>query len=106
MAFPLAVVVFTLVSVPLSRSVPRQGMYGRLFIAFLVYFTLFNLLGVSGNWMEDGVTPKWLGRWWVHLLMLSMAAPLALRDSMWMASLKRWILTRISDQNVGDYPLK
>ena len=41
LAFPLAVIVFTLVSVPLSRSSPRQGVYGRLFIAFLVYFHLF-----------------------------------------------------------------
>ncbi len=94
LAFPLAVVVFTLVSVPLSRSSPRQGVYGRLFIAFLVYFTFFNLLGVSGTWMKDGVTPEWIGRWWVHVLMLSLAAPLVLRDSMWAWSIKRWWLAR------------
>ncbi len=94
LAFPLAVVVFTLVSVPLSRSAPRQGMYGRLFIAFLVYFTFFNLLGVSGTWMENGITPQWLGRWWVHVLMLLLAVPLALRDSMWTAALRRWLLER------------
>ncbi len=94
LAFPLAVVVFTLVSVPLSRSSPRQGVYGRLFIAFLVYFTFFNLLGVSGTWMKDGTTPEWIGRWWVHVLMLSLAAPLVLRDSMWAWSIKRWWLAR------------
>jgi len=94
LAFPLAVIVFTLVSVPLSRSSPRQGVYGRLFIAFLVYFTFFNLLGVSGSWMEDGVTPEWMGRWWVHILMLSLALPLVLRDSMWAWALKRWWMMR------------
>lgn len=101
LAFPLAVVVFTLVGVPLSRSAPRQGVYGRLFIAFLVYFTFFNLLGVSGTWMKDGVTPEWLGRWWVHLLMLCMAAPLALRDSMWTASFRRWVSARASGKKYG-----
>jgi lipopolysaccharide export system permease protein len=94
LAFPLAVIVFTLVSVPLSRSSPRQGIYGRLFIAFLVYFTFFNLLGVSGTWMEDGITPEWVGRWWVHMLMLTMVLPLVLRDSMWAWALKRWWMVR------------
>jgi len=94
LAFPLAVIVFTLVSVPLSRSAPRQGIYGRMFIAFLIYFTFFNLLGVSGTWMKDGVTPEWIGRWWVHILMLGFAAPLVFRDSMWAWSFRRWIAER------------
>lgn len=95
LAFPLAVIVFTLISVPLSRSLPRQGIYGRLFLAFVVYFTFFNLLGVSGTWMEKGVTPEWMGRWWVHLLLLLMVAPLVLRDSPWGTSLKQQVIKRL-----------
>jgi len=89
LAFPLAVVVFTLISIPLSRSAPRQGIYGRLFLAFLIYFTFFNLLSLSDTWMKNGITPAWMGRWWVHLFVLCMAAPLVLRDSRWIASLRR-----------------
>ena len=70
---PLAVVVFTLISVPLSYSLPRGGVYGRIILAILFYLLFVNLLAISGGWMESGVTPAWLGRWWVHLLMLSLA---------------------------------
>lgn len=94
LAFPLAVVVFTLISVPLSRSLPRQGIYGRLFLAFIIYFAFFNLLGVSGTWMEKGVTPEWMGRWWVHLVLLLMVAPLVLRDSPLGLSLKQQLTKR------------
>jgi len=48
-------------------------MYGRLILAILFYFTFINMLAVSGGWMESGITPPWMGRWWVHLLMLSLA---------------------------------
>ncbi len=94
LCFPLAVIVFTFVSVPLSRSVPRQGIYGRLFLAFLVYFTFFNLLGVSGSWMTTGVTPGWLGRWWVLLLLVVMVLPLILRDSTLGWTLRHRLLQR------------
>ena len=68
--FPIAVLIFTLVSVPLSRSLPREGIYGRLMLAILFYFIFLNLQAVSGHWMVDGKTPEWLGRWWVHPFML------------------------------------
>jgi len=78
---PLAVLVFTVVSVPLSYSLPRSGIYGRLILAILFYFLFVNLLAVSGGWMESGITPEWMGRWWVHLLMLSLAGLLILYRS-------------------------
>ncbi len=71
--YPVAVLIFTLVSVPLSRSLPREGIYGRLTLAVLFYFVFLNLQAVSGSWMENGTTPLWLGRWWVHLFMLGLA---------------------------------
>ncbi len=92
LAFPLAVVLFTLISIPLSRSAPRQGIYGRMFLAFLIYFTFFNLLSVSGTWMKSGITPAWMGRWWVHLFVLCMVVPLILRDCRWITSIKRRLL--------------
>jgi len=78
---PAAVLVFTLISVPLSYSLPRGGMYGRMILAILFYFTFVNMLAVSGGWMESGITPLWMGRWWVHLLMLSLAGLLVISRS-------------------------
>ncbi|MBF0255323.1 MAG: LPS export ABC transporter permease LptF [Gammaproteobacteria bacterium] len=87
---PLAVLVFAVLSVPLSRAPPRQGMGGRMVLALLAYFLYANLEALSGSWMVLGVTPEWLGRWWVHLLMLGLAGLLMLMDSLWMAErLKR-----------------
>ncbi|OQX32033.1 MAG: LPS export ABC transporter permease LptF [Candidatus Sedimenticola endophacoides] len=71
--FPLAVLVFTLVSFPLSRSLPREGIYGRLVLALLFYFVFLNMQAISASWMVEGVTPAWMGRWWVHPFMLVLA---------------------------------
>ncbi len=79
--FPVAVLVFTVISLPLSKSLPREGIYGKLVLAMLFYFIFFNLQAVSGNWMVAGVTPPWLGRWWVHLVVLGLAAVVFLYKS-------------------------
>jgi lipopolysaccharide export system permease protein len=93
----LAVPVFALLTLPLSHSRPRQGMAGKMVLALLIYFLYSNLQALSGAWMDKGVTPLWLGRWWVHLLMLMLAAGLLILDSLWFAeqwrkarSLLRW----------------
>ncbi len=73
---PLAILVFTLISIPLSRSLPREGIYGRLVLAVLFYFLFVNLMALSEDWMRSGATPLWMGRWWVHPFMLLIAATL------------------------------
>ncbi len=84
----LAVPVFALLTLPLSHSRPRQGMAGKLVLALLIYFFFTNLQALSGAWMNKGITPPWIGRWWVHLLMLLMAAGLLMLDSLWFA--EKW----------------
>ncbi|MCW8847301.1 MAG: LPS export ABC transporter permease LptF [Sedimenticola sp.] len=79
--FPVAVLVFTILSVPLSKSMPREGIYGRLMLALLFYVLFLNLQAVSGNWMTSGATPAWLGRWWVHPFMLLLGAAVMLYKS-------------------------
>ncbi|WP_428605767.1 LPS export ABC transporter permease LptF [Sedimenticola sp.] len=68
--FPVAVLVFTIISVPLSKSMPREGIYGRLVLALMFYIVFINLQAVSGSWMISGATPVWMGRWWVQPFML------------------------------------
>jgi len=70
---PLATIVLAILAVPLSRSQPRQGRYGRLAIGLLVFIIYFNLLSAGKAWLEKGVLPPIAGLWWVHALMLSFA---------------------------------
>ncbi len=83
----LGVLAFALLSLPLSRSLPRQGPFGRLALAFLIYTIYLSLQGVSENWMKDQVTPAWLGMWWVHLSMGILALVMLLPDHVWY---RRW----------------
>jgi lipopolysaccharide export system permease protein len=94
-SYPFSLVTLTLVAIPLSRSLPRQGMYGRLFLAFLVYFAFLNLHAVSVSWMKKGVTPDWLGIWWVQAVLLLLAVlALALDSSAARRLARRWRVWR------------
>ncbi len=91
LSFPLAVIAFALVSVPLARSLPRQGVYGRLSVAVLIYFSFMNLQRIAERWIEQGVTPGWLGMWWVPALMAAIAGLVILFDSMqFQVAWRRW----------------
>jgi lipopolysaccharide export system permease protein len=90
-AYPLAVLAFVLVSVPLARSLPRQGVYGKMVLAVVVYFVFMNLLRLAQHWLETEQAPFWLGVWWVPALMALLAAALLFFDSMWFAvRWRRW----------------
>ena len=95
LVFPLSVLAFTLLSVPLSRSLPRQGVAGRLLLAMLAYFVFMNLQRAASSWMETGVTPAWLGIWWVPLLMALLAVLLLLTDSLLFVAWRRRLLASV-----------
>ncbi len=66
LAVPIMGVVMALIGVPLARLRPRQGRYARVAFAILVFY-LYIQLAIAGRfWLERGVTPGWLGLWWVH----------------------------------------
>lgn len=93
--FPVAVLVFTILSVPLAKSLPREGIYGRLMLALLFYIVFLNLQAISGNWMVSGTTPAWMGRWWVHPFMLLLGGAVMLYKS---PRLLRELRTRLRGQ--------
>ncbi len=70
MAMPIATILLALLAVPLSRTNPRQGRYGKLFAGILVYVIYSNLLGIGRAWIERGAIPSYLGLWWIHGLLL------------------------------------
>jgi len=63
---PLSTVLLGFLAVPLSRSRPREGRYGRLAVGLLVFIIYFNLLTAAKAWIEQGTVAPELGMWWVH----------------------------------------
>jgi len=67
---PLSALLLGLLAVPLARTNPRQGRYGKLFTGLVVYVVYHNLISMAASWVDREVVSPWLGVWWVHLLML------------------------------------
>jgi lipopolysaccharide export system permease protein len=66
LSVPIATVLLALLAVPLARSRPREGRYGRIAIGMLVFIIYLNLLSASKAWTEEGTISPALGLWWVH----------------------------------------
>ena len=77
LSMPIAIIVLAFLAVPLARVRPRDGRYGRLFAAIMVFIVYYNLLGSARIWLEKGDVSGWLGLWWVHLF------PLLLGYALW-----------------------
>jgi lipopolysaccharide export system permease protein len=63
---PIATIILAFLAVPLSRTQPRAGRYGRLAIGLLVFIIYLNMLSASKAWIEQGTLSPSLGLWWVH----------------------------------------
>lgn len=78
---PMMALILMLMAVPLARIRPRQGRFGRIGIAILVYFIYSLLLDASRTWLEGGVVPEWVGVWWVHAAAIALGLWLLSRES-------------------------
>jgi lipopolysaccharide export system permease protein len=74
LSMPLSVISLLLLAVPLCRSSPRHGRYGRLVIAILLFVFYYNLLGTAKVWVGDGSVPPVIGLWWVPALPVVISA--------------------------------
>jgi lipopolysaccharide export system permease protein len=83
LSMPIMAFVLTLLAVPLSRLRPRQGRYARVGMAILIYFVYSNLLSAAKVWVTRGVLPPELGLWWVHALLILLAAFVLGRRALW-----------------------
>lgn len=75
---PVGVWVIALWAPLLARVRPREGRYGRIVAAILLYAINFNLVGVGESWLIQGVISANLGLWWVHGLFLLLGSGLLL----------------------------
>lgn len=66
LSVPISTVLLALLAVPLARSRPREGRYGRIAIGLLVFIVYFNLLSAAKAWTEEATISPSLGLWWVH----------------------------------------
>ena len=78
LAFPVMALVLAIIAVPLSRLRPRQGRYARIGYAVLIFFVYINLIIAGKEWIKRGITPEWLGLWWVHVFVALLAAAILL----------------------------
>lgn len=88
LANPMAILVLTLVAVPLTAKSPRHSGSWRLFVAFLTYFSFFNLQRLATSWYESGLTPSWLGSLWYQALMLGLVFAVLSPDRRWLGRLR------------------
>lgn len=80
---PLSMIVLALLAVPLSKSRPRAGRYGRLAVALLVFIVYFNMLSAAKAWIEQARISPLLGLWWVHGSVLLLTALLIGYQNNW-----------------------
>jgi lipopolysaccharide export system permease protein len=80
---PLSTIVLAFLAVPLSKSRPREGRYGRLAIGLLVFIIYLNMLSAAQSWIEQGTISPRLGLWWVHGAMLLIGIVLLAYQNGW-----------------------
>ena len=70
---PIVCILLAIMAVPLSRTSNRQGRYGKLAIALLLYIVYTNLLNLSRAWLTKSEIDPIIGLWWVHGLAMLIA---------------------------------
>ena len=93
-AIPLSIPLLTLIAVPLSRVNPRQGKFGRLLPALLLYLGYYSLLIIARSALEDGKIPPQLGMWWLHAGALLIGVVLIMRNRRSAQRLQAWLAGR------------
>lgn len=80
LSVPLAILILTLLALPLGRVPPRAGRYGRITVGVLLFVVYFNLVHLATVWVEEGTLPAIVGAWSVHLIMLVFAVGWIMRE--------------------------
>lgn len=73
LGIPISTIILAILAVPLSRSQPRAGRYGRLSIGLLVFIIYLNMMSAAKAWIEQSTVSPALGIWWVHACALTLA---------------------------------
>lgn len=82
-SLPVSTLLLPLLAALLSRTSPRKGRFGKLFLAIIVFVLYNNALNMTRNWIENQQFPTVIGMWWVHILLIFFIAILYIRQSGW-----------------------
>ena len=77
---PISTLILVMLSIPMSKSEPRQGQYNKIFIGIVTFIIYFNLLSAGRSWLENDLIDYRLGLWWVHLIMLGAMAVIIMNE--------------------------
>lgn len=80
LAIPLAIPLLAMIAVPLSRVNPRQGKFGKMGPAIVLYLGYFMILMATKRAIAAERLPDYVGLWWVHLALLGVGVFLLLKD--------------------------
>ena len=69
-SIPVILAVLAFLAVPLSYMAPRQGRYGKVGIALVIYIVYFNLMVYTRAQLEADSLPLAINFWWVHMLFI------------------------------------
>ena len=72
----LLIPVLAFIAVPLSRVHPREGRYGRLIPAVILYAAYFFLLQFARDAVSDGELDPRVGLWPVHMFFIMIGGAL------------------------------
>ena len=89
LSIPLSTIILAWLAVPLARSRPRAGRYGRIAIGLLVFIIYLNMLNAATAWIEQGHVSPALGLWWVHGAMAAFTVGLLSAQNGWHRRLLR-----------------
>ena len=88
-AAPLAIITLAVLAIPLVEISPRQTATGRLLLALLAYFCFFNVQRLAESWLENGVTPLWMGSLWYQFAILGVVYVILLPESFWLKRMRQ-----------------
>ena len=83
-ASPLAALLLAMLAVPLSQGGPRQGRFGAVVVALLLYLLYTNIVHAALVWLERRGVADGFGLWPLHALVFFLALVLLFRQ------LRRW----------------
>jgi lipopolysaccharide export system permease protein len=63
---PMSLLVLAFLAPLLAYAHPKEGHYGRIVVAVLIYAIYSNLLEIGQSWLARGRWWSMLGLWWVH----------------------------------------
>jgi lipopolysaccharide export system permease protein len=99
-SIPLAALLLSLLAVPLSYTSPREGRFGKIAIAILIYIPYANLLVLMRKWIAAGVIPSWVGLWPIHIAVACLIFYLLIKRVGWSWFSRRFVQRR-ADSTAG-----